>query len=105
MIRSHAIAMLLAAVAVAAITAACSSKVASVDDPCTNFEMAQNDADARCGGMPLSSDERANILSRFRIVCSGALSAPGTGITTNYLDTCATALEKQPGCPYLSATG
>jgi hypothetical protein len=85
---------------VGGISVACSSSSSggSVSSSCGNFASAEIDEETRCGSTPLSPDERANYLSRFNIVCNDALGAPGSGITTAYLDGCAAALGKNPAC-------
>jgi hypothetical protein len=88
-------------ISLAAISVACSSSSSggSASTSCANFAGAEIDTEIRCGAAaPISSDERANYVSRFSIICNDELSAPGTGITTAFLDGCAAALEKNPSC-------
>jgi hypothetical protein len=86
---------------VAAISVACSSSSngGSASSSCASYANAEIDQETRCGlATPVSADERANYISRFNVVCNDAIGAPGSGITTAYLDACAAALGKIPGC-------
>lgn len=94
------ISLIFTSISVAAISVACSgsSSGGSASSSCSNYANAEIDAEIRCGSGQLSSDERANYVSRFSIVCNDAITAPGSGITSAYLDGCVAALAKNPAC-------
>jgi hypothetical protein len=95
------ISLILSVISIGAISAACSSSSSGsggASSSCANYANAEIDQETRCGSAPLSPDERANYVSRFNTVCSDAMNAPGSGITTAYLDGCVAALGKNPAC-------
>jgi hypothetical protein len=66
------------------------SSTPSNDEACDNYFSAV--FSDRCKSGSVSPERRGQIQSRFRTVCQKALSAPGTGITADYLDKCGKAL-------------
>jgi len=51
---------------------------------------------SRCGGPVLPASETTRIRARFEQLCQNEMALPGSGVTPDSLDACATALEGSP---------